>query len=59
MLERLSVLSAGPSAPEWGSDVVAEMLRRLEIPYVALNPGASYRGLHDSRGLVQWSNRTR
>ena len=24
------------------------MLRALDIPYVALNPGASYRGLHDS-----------
>ena len=24
------------------------MLRELDIPYVALNPGASYRGLHDS-----------
>ena len=24
------------------------MLRALEIPYLALNPGASYRGLHDS-----------
>lgn len=32
----------------WGSDVAAQMLRRLEIPYIALNPGASYRGFHDS-----------
>jgi thiamine pyrophosphate-dependent acetolactate synthase large subunit-like protein len=32
----------------FGSDVVAATLRALEIPYVALNPGASYRGLHDS-----------
>ena len=32
----------------WGSDVVAELLRALDIPYVALNPGASFRGLHDS-----------
>jgi thiamine pyrophosphate-dependent acetolactate synthase large subunit-like protein len=32
----------------WGSDVAAEVLRRLDIPYIALNPGASYRGLHDS-----------
>jgi thiamine pyrophosphate-dependent acetolactate synthase large subunit-like protein len=32
----------------WGSDVVAEMLRRIGIEYIALNPGASYRGLHDS-----------
>ncbi|HEY6959472.1 MAG TPA: thiamine pyrophosphate-binding protein, partial [Candidatus Limnocylindria bacterium] len=37
-----------PGAPEWGSDVAAEMLRRLGIPYVALMPGASFRGLHDS-----------
>jgi thiamine pyrophosphate-dependent acetolactate synthase large subunit-like protein len=32
----------------WGSDVVAHMLRALDIPYVALNPGSSFRGLHDS-----------
>ena len=32
----------------WGSDIAAQMLRRLGIPYVSLNPGASYRGLHDS-----------
>ena len=28
--------------------MVAETLRDLDIPYIALNPGASYRGLHDS-----------
>ena len=32
----------------WGSDVAAQVLRRLDIAYIALNPGASYRGLHDS-----------
>jgi thiamine pyrophosphate-dependent acetolactate synthase large subunit-like protein len=32
----------------WGSDAIAETLRALGIPYLALNPGASYRGLHDS-----------
>src|ERR1700731_3710535 len=32
----------------FGSDVVAETLRALEIPFIALNPGASYRGFHDS-----------
>ena len=37
-----------PSNQTWGSDVIAEVLRDLDIPYVALNPGASYRGLHDS-----------
>src|SRR6476659_5007178 len=31
-----------------GSDVAAQMLRRFGIPFISLNPGASYRGLHDS-----------
>jgi thiamine pyrophosphate-dependent acetolactate synthase large subunit-like protein len=37
-----------PSNRVWGSDAIAAVLRELDIPYVALNPGASYRGLHDS-----------
>lgn len=32
----------------WTSDAMAEMLRRLDVRYIALTPGASYRGLHDS-----------
>ncbi len=32
----------------WFSDVAAEMLRRCGIKYVSMNPGASYRGFHDS-----------
>lgn len=32
----------------WVSDVAAQMLRRLGYRYIALNPGASYRGLHNS-----------
>src|SRR5207244_1512581 len=47
-VDRLTVTVERPGAPEWGSDVVADMLRRLGIDYIALNPGASYRGLHDS-----------
>jgi thiamine pyrophosphate-dependent acetolactate synthase large subunit-like protein len=39
---------AAANAPGWGSDVVADTLRALDLPYIALNPGASYRGLHDS-----------
>jgi len=39
---------SGANAAGYGSDVVAETLRALDIPYIALNPGASYRGLHDS-----------
>src|SRR2546425_3407166 len=41
-------IPAGANAPGFGSDVVADTLRALDIPYIALNPGASYRGLHDS-----------
>jgi thiamine pyrophosphate-dependent acetolactate synthase large subunit-like protein len=40
--------SAGVNAPGFGSDVVADTLRALDIPYIAVTPGASYRGLHDS-----------
>lgn len=32
----------------WGSDVIASAIREQGFPYVCLNPGASYRGLHDS-----------
>jgi benzoylformate decarboxylase/acetolactate synthase-1/2/3 large subunit len=34
--------------PRFGSDVMVDRLIEQEIPYVALNPGASFRGLHDS-----------
>src|ERR1700742_2450014 len=39
---------AGVNEAAFGSDVVADALRATDIPYLALNPGASYRGLHDS-----------
>src|SRR6188768_1341147 len=39
---------AGVNAAGFGSDVVADALRATDIPYIALNPGASYRGFHDS-----------
>jgi thiamine pyrophosphate-dependent acetolactate synthase large subunit-like protein len=41
-------VAGAPSDVLFGSDAVAETLRRLDIPFIALNPGASYRGLHDS-----------
>jgi len=37
-----------PSRGVYGSDLMVEVLRELGIRYIALNPGASYRGLHDS-----------
>jgi acetolactate synthase-1/2/3 large subunit len=32
----------------WQSDIIVDLLRHYGFPYIALNPGASYRGLHDS-----------
>ena len=44
---------SGVNAPAFGSDVAADALRATGIDYIALNPGASYRGFHDS--LVNFS----
>jgi len=35
-------------AMQWGSDAIAQLLRDIGCEYIAVNPGASYRGLHDS-----------
>jgi acetolactate synthase-1/2/3 large subunit len=32
----------------WASDVIVDLLHAYDLPHAALNPGASYRGLHDS-----------
>src|ERR1700730_19195295 len=32
----------------WQSDVIVDLIKQFSFPYIALNPGASYRGLHDS-----------
>src|SRR3989304_6818079 len=37
-----------PAGRRWASDVIVDLLHRYRLPYAALNPGASYRGLHDS-----------
>lgn len=37
---------------KYGSDLVVDLMRAYGIRYAAMNPGASYRGLHDS--LVNW-----
>ena len=34
--------------PKWGSDVIAQSIRETNVPYITINPGASFRGLHDS-----------
>ena len=51
MAARSDVLPSGlgrPSRGHYGSDLMVEVLRELGIRYIALNPGVSYRGLHDS-----------
>jgi len=35
-------------AARYGSDVIVDLLQGFGIEYAALNPGATYRGLHDS-----------
>jgi thiamine pyrophosphate-dependent acetolactate synthase large subunit-like protein len=33
---------------QWGSDVIVDLMRAYGFPYAAINPGSSFRGLHDS-----------
>ena len=33
---------------KWQSDIIADLIKQYGFPYITLNPGASYRGLHDS-----------
>ena len=47
-VERPAGVPQDDRAPEYGSDVVVEELRRLGYRYLPLNPGSSFRGLHDS-----------
>ncbi len=37
-----------PAKERWASDVIVDLLHAYDLPHAALNPGASYRGLHDS-----------
>jgi acetolactate synthase-1/2/3 large subunit len=38
----------------WQSDVIVDLIKRYGFPFITLNPGASFRGLHDS--LVNYGN---
>ncbi len=37
-----------PNKVRWNSDVIVDLMRQFDFPFVPLNPGASFRGLHDS-----------
>src|SRR3954454_8928632 len=47
-VERPAGLPSERKPAEWGSDVVVDLLHELDVPYLPLNPGSSFRGLHDS-----------
>ena len=51
------LVTTGPVIAQWGSDHIADVMRALNFEYVALTPGASFRGLHDS--LVNYLGNTR
>ena len=47
-------MSAPYTEPTYGSDVMVDAMRAFKFPYLALNPGSSFRGLHDS--LVNYAD---
>src|SRR4029450_3582886 len=46
---RTSKYSVSPTKERWASDVIVDLMHMYVLPHASLNPGASYRGLHDSR----------
>ncbi|MDP2727004.1 MAG: thiamine pyrophosphate-binding protein, partial [Dehalococcoidia bacterium] len=41
-------MSNGLRKAEFGSDVVVDLMKAYDIEYAAFNPGATFRGIHDS-----------
>ncbi len=37
----------------WQSDVIVDLIKHYDFPFIALNPGASYRGLHELIGQLR------
>jgi thiamine pyrophosphate-dependent acetolactate synthase large subunit-like protein len=48
MTVELPVPVEGTATSSYGSDAVVDLLREMGVKYVPLNPGSSFRGLHDS-----------
>ncbi len=48
MHERDGRVMSNDERQTWGSDEIVELVRALDFDYVALLPGSSFRGLHDS-----------
>ena len=51
-----AAVATGRSRAEYGSDVIVDLMKAYEIEYAALNPGATFRGLHDS--IVNYGGNT-
>ena len=34
--------------PQFGSDLIVDLMKAFDIEYTAFNPGATFRGIHDS-----------
>src|SRR5262245_10062605 len=45
---RTSRYPVSPTKDRWASDVIVDLMHMYDLPHASLNPGASYRGLHDS-----------
>lgn len=45
-------VSGEVGSPSWGSDLIVALLRKLGIEYMAVMPGSTTRGIHDS--TVNW-----
>lgn len=54
--QRTPEVGPAQAAPRYGSDIVVDLLREHGVEYVVMNPGASFRGLHDS--LVNYGGGT-
>ena len=51
-----AAVATGRPRSEYGSDVIVDLMKAYEIEYAALNPGATFRGLHDS--IVNYGGNT-
>jgi len=41
-------ISGKKMKPQYGSDVIVDLMKAFHIEYAAFNPGSSFRGIHDS-----------
>jgi acetolactate synthase-1/2/3 large subunit len=44
----MSNAGKGKIERKWQSDMIVDLIKRYNFPYITMNPGASFRGLHDS-----------